>query len=142
MTIHRALALALAPLVLALGLVGCAHRHRAPPPANSAVELRSFQSRAFDTTDEAKTLRTIIATLQDLGFIVDDADATLGSVSATKPSRRALRITVTVRPRGEKQLVVRANEQSGRNAVTDPGPYQDFFVALEKAMFLTAQQVD
>ncbi len=38
---------------------------------SSQVMLRSIQSRAFDTTDKDKTLRTIISTLQDLGFVID-----------------------------------------------------------------------
>ena len=51
-------------------------------------------------------------------------------------------MSVTVRPRGEKQLLVRANAQYGVKSVEDPVTYQDFFTALEKAIFLTAQQVD
>ena len=49
---------------------------------------------------------------------------------------------MTVRPRGATQMLVRANAQYMDKAVEDPKPYQDFFVALEKAMFLTAHQVD
>jgi len=108
----------------------------------SAVALRSFQQRAFDTTDREKTLRTVISTLQDLSFVVDKADLELGTISATKLSGYQLRMTVTVRPRGEKQLLVRANAQYQNKAVEEPKPYQDFFVSLEKAMFLTAHQVD
>lgn len=108
----------------------------------SQVQLRSIQTRAFDTTDKEKTLRTIISTLQDLGFVIDKADAVLGSVSGTKLNRYALRITVTVRPRGETQLLVRANAQYELRPVTDPEPYQQFFSSLQKAMFLTAHQVD
>jgi len=108
----------------------------------SQVQLRSIQTRAFDTTDKEKTLRTIISTLQDLGFVVDKADATLCSVSGTKLNRYALRMTVTVRPRGDSQLLVRANAQYELKPVTDPATYQDFFTALEKAMFLSAHQVD
>ncbi|WP_026870945.1 hypothetical protein [Inquilinus limosus] len=108
----------------------------------SAVQLRSIQSRAFDTTDQQKTLRTVIATLQDLGFVVDNANATLGTVSGTKLDGYALRMTVSVRPRGTTQLLVRANADYNNQAVEDPLPYQQFFAALEKAMFLTAQQVD
>lgn len=110
--------------------------------SQSAVQLRSYQSRAFDTTDRAKTLRTVIATLQDLGFVIDKADATLGTVSATKLDRYALRMTVTVRERGSTQTLVRANAQYNITAVEDPKPYQQFFEALQKAMFLTAHEVD
>lgn len=106
------------------------------------VELRRMQTRAFDTTDREKTLRTIIATLQDLGFVVDKADATLGSVTATKLKGYNLIMTVTVRPRGEKQLLVRSSAQFNIQAISDPQPYQDFFTSLGKAMFLEAHQVD
>lgn len=116
-----------------------------------AVELRSFQTRAFDTTDRVKTLRTVIATLQDLEFVVDKADETLGSITATKHSTQMigfgsiphqLRLTVTVRPRGSTQLLVRVNAEFDDKAVQDPLPYQDFFTSLEKAMYLTTQQVN
>jgi hypothetical protein len=110
--------------------------------SQSAVALRSFQQRAFDTTDKEKTLRTVISTLQDLSFVVDKADLELGTISATKLSGYQLRMTVTVRPRGEKQMLVRANAQFQNKAVEEPKPYQDFFTSLEKAMFLTAHQVD
>lgn len=108
----------------------------------SAVQLRSMQSRAFETTDRQKTMRTVIATLQDLSFVVDKADMELGSISATKLDGYALRMTVSVRPHSDKRVIVRSNAQFNITPVTDPKPYQDFFVALEKAMFLTAQQVE
>jgi len=124
-------------------LTGCvASTEQVLAAGTGAVELRSYQSRAFDTPDTQKTLRTVIATLQDLSFVVDKADATLGTVSATKLQGYQLRITVTVRKRGETQVLVRANAQYMDKAVEEPGPYQQFFTSLEKAMFLTAQQVD
>lgn len=134
---------ALTMIVMLLGLAGCAPSTKAVMSTNqSAVALRSFQQRAFDTTDKEKTLRTVISTLQDLSFVVDKADLELGTVSGTKLSGYQLRITVTVRPRGEKQMLVRANAQYMDKAVEDPKPYQDFFTSLEKSMFLTAHQVD
>jgi hypothetical protein len=87
-------------------------------------------------------MRTVIATLQDLSFVVDKADTELGSISATKLDGYALRMTVSIRPHSDKRVIVRANAQFNITPVTDPKPYQDFFVALEKAMFLTAQQVE
>ncbi len=110
--------------------------------SESQVKLRSMQTRAFDTTDKEQTLRTVMATLQDLSFVIDKADATLGSVSGTKLDTYALRITVTVRKRNETQMLVRANAQYQLEAVEDPEPYQQFFAALSKAMFLTAHNVD
>jgi hypothetical protein len=134
---------------ISLLMVGCATtHHRLFDSDSSQLQLRSIQTRAFETTDREKTLRTVIATLQDLGFVIDKADAQLGFISATKLHGYILRITVTVRPRGETALLVRANAQYGgapqygMKPVVDPEPYQNFFSALEKAMFLTGQEVD
>lgn len=130
-------------IVFSLFVGGCATtQERLFDSDSSQVQLRSIQTRAFDTKDKEKTLRTVISTLQDLGFVIDKADATLGTVSATKLNNYAVRITVTVRPRGETQLLVRANAQYNVQPITDPEPYQQFFIALEKSMFLTAHQAD
>jgi hypothetical protein len=107
----------------------------------SQLQKRSYQTRAFDTPDKQKVLRAVISTLQDLGFIIDRADSTLGSVSATKLDSYLLKITVTVRPRGD-QMLVRANAQYNVTPVEDPKPYQDFFNSLSKSLFLQAQNVD
>jgi hypothetical protein len=123
--------------------MGCAStQERLLDSDTSQVQIRSIETRAFDITDKEKTLRTVIATLQDLGFVIDKADETLGTVSATKLNNYSLRMTVTVRPRGETQMLVRANAQYNTKPVTDPQTYQSFFASLEKAMFLTANQVD
>ena len=110
--------------------------------AEEQVKLRAMQSRAFDTTDRKKTLRTIIATMQDLGFVIDKADETLGTISGTKLDGYALRLSVSIRPKGESRIVVRANAQYNIMAVEDPIPYQNFFTSLEKAMFLTAHAIE
>jgi len=130
-------------IVFSLSVAGCATtQERLFDSDSSQVQLRSIQTRAFDTKDKEKTLRTVISTLQDLGFVIDKADATLGTISATKLNNYAVRITVTVRPRGETRLLVRANAQYNIQPITEPESYQQFFVALEKAMFLTAHQAD
>jgi len=133
----------LSMLIVLLMLISCApSTKQVLATKESQVQLRAIQTRAFDTTDRDKMLRTVIATLQDLGFIVDKADNVLGAVSATKLDRYTLRMTVSVRPRGETQLLVRANAQYNITAVEDPEPYQQFFDALSKAIFLTAHQAD
>ncbi len=144
MTTGKTLLSGLAALGVVLMLAGCQtdSRQQVLATTKSQVELRSFQTRAFDTTDKEKTLRTVMATLQDLSFVLDKADAILGTVSGTKLDGYQLRITVTVRARGETQMLVRANAQYNITAVEDPEPYQQFFAALGRAMFLTAHEVD
>jgi hypothetical protein len=110
--------------------------------SQSQLGVRQVQTRVFDTSDKERTLRSVIATLQDLNFVIDKADLSLGTVSATKLDGYALRMTVSVRGRGEGQMVVRANAQLNTNPITDPAPYQAFFMALERAMFLGAHSVD
>ena len=129
--------------VLIFGLGACApSTQQVLATKESQVKLRAIQTRVFDTTDKTKMLRTVIATLQDLGFVIDKADNDLGTVSGTKLDQYSLRMTVTVRPRGETQMLVRANAQYNIQAVEDPEPYQHFFDSLSKAIFLTAHQVD
>lgn len=107
----------------------------------SQIALRSAQTRAFDTIDMNLTVRTIIATLQDLGFTVDKVDHTLGLVSATKAGNYLLKMTITARPRGENQTIIRASAQHNLNAISDAVPYQQFFDSLSQAMFLQAHDV-
>ncbi|MFC0408683.1 hypothetical protein [Roseomonas elaeocarpi] len=128
----------------ALALAGCQtdSRQQVLATDRSQVELRSISTRAFDTNDRRQVFRAVIGTFQDLGFVVDRADETLGTVSATKLQNYVLRMTVTVRARGATQVAVRASGQYNLDAISDPKPYQDFFNALEQALFLTANQID
>ena len=133
-------------LVLLLGLLalaGCA----TTTPTNIAgggtqLETRQIQTREYDTLDKAMTMRSVIATLQDLGFTIDQADADLGTITATRLDQYTMRMTVTVVQKEGARISVRANARIGENAVTDAATYQDFFVVLDKAMFLTLQKVD
>ncbi len=132
-----------AAIVILIGLSGCGtSKNHLLKIDESQVQLRSIQTRAFDTTEKNKMLRTVITTLQDFDYVLDKADATLGMISATKLDKHQYRITVTVRPRGETQLLVRANVQYKKKAVKDPIVYQNFFTSLAKSIFLTAHEVD
>lgn len=132
-------------ILIIVSLAGCA---TAPIEhildlSQNQLKLRSIQTRAFDTSDREKMLRSVMATLQDLDFVINKADFELGIVTAAKfVQYQVVKITVIVRSRGDKQLLVRANAQYGLNALTDPEEYQNFFDSLSKAVFLTAQNID
>ena len=132
--------------VVAVLLAGC---QAAPKDIvlsqKSPVELRAMQGRVFDTTDQGKTLRAVIATLQDLGYGIEKVEAMAGTVTGRKLD--ALQVTVTVFPRGERQMVVRANAvvttEAASSQVDAPQFYQQyFFEPLSKALFLAANQDD
>ena len=108
---------------------------------NSQVATRNYQSRTFDTNDKKMVLRSVISTMQDLGFIIDRADETLGTVSGTSFTNDS-KMTVSVRPSGTKQMLVRANAQAGLREITSPTAYQNFFNALSQSLFLDAHMFE
>ena len=76
--------------------VGCAGPHeRVLDSKTETLRARSIQTRVFDTAGRERTLRDVIATLADLDFWIEKADATLGVV---KGSKAGVTLTVTARP--------------------------------------------
>lgn len=135
----------------ALGVLG-ACSSPAPAPAlsggESMLKLRSAQTRAFETGDRTRVMRGVVATLQDLGFMITGADAVLGTVSGRKFTTgrngpiEDLRLTVIVRLRDEGHTLVRANAEFANRPVEDPAAYQNFFNALGRTLFLAANQAE
>jgi hypothetical protein len=129
-------------------LIGCATATPDVTGSGSQLEIRQLQTRDYDTLDKEKTMRSVVATLQDLGFTIDTADPVLGTITGSRVYYESnykhftMRMTVTVREMEGKRVAVRANARLNDEAVTDPVTYQDFFAALDKAMFLTLQKVD
>ena len=108
----------------------------------SQLEIRQMQTREYEVLDKRLALRSTISTLQDLGFFIDNADLDLGTVTATRHTGETMRMTVTARERPGQRVAVRANARLGEKGIDDPSTYQDFFVALDKAIFLTRHRVD
>lgn len=111
----------------------------------SAVELRSMQARRFETGDEAKVYRAVIATMMDLGYAITSLEPDAGTVTGNKLAQ--LDLTVTVTPINDEQTSVRANAivkvgpqvQFAPTQVDGPEFYQKrFFEPLSKALFLEA----
>jgi hypothetical protein len=82
-----------AAAALILSLPGCASS--GAPMGETQLERRQFQTRTFDGVDSTLVLRAAVNTLLDDGFIVSNADARLGLLTATrKTSKRSLMGTV------------------------------------------------
>ena len=137
-------------LVMLLLLAGCAAPIASVTAGGNQAELRQMQTREYQQLDRRSAMRSVIATLQDLGFVIDRAEYELGLMTATRYEERTgpragqhiVRVTVTVTERAEQRLTVRANARYGETAIEDPEAYQDFFAALDKSLFLTANRVD
>lgn len=77
------IALSALPMVT---ITGCAH---VPPPSALSLQpdslrLRQLQTRRFETSDETFLLQSSLGVLQDLGFEVDESEARLGVLVASK----------------------------------------------------------
>lgn len=120
----------------------CMSTNGAITSSGSQLQQRQIQTREYDTLDKRATLRSVLAALQDLGFVIDKADYELATITATKLRDYTIRMTVTVRERGTNRIAVRANARLNEKQIDDPQAYQDFFTVLDKSMFLTLHEVD
>ena len=69
-----------------LGLTGCAAKipKEALMLKPESMQNRQMQTRRFATTDESKLLNSSTALLQDMGFTLEEANAPLGVLVASK----------------------------------------------------------
>lgn len=129
---------------LAASLAGCRmdSREHVLATTNTQAAQRAISTRVFDTEDRQKVFQGVLAALQDLGFVVDRADPTLGTVSATRFGAGLVRFTVTVRAGEGRRTIVRASGQLNQHELSDPAPFQRFYEALSQALFLQANEID
>jgi len=65
-------------------LVGSCASQRTPGPQKTQLEIRTMQTRLYDTSDMKKIMKAMLNVLQDDGFIVKQVDLDLGFFNATK----------------------------------------------------------
>lgn len=115
------------------------------PPENllalseAQMKIRSHQTRTFDIESKDKVVRGVVAALQDLGFIIERANAPMGLVTAGKFAGNGfVELTVVVQSKGTEQNEVRVNALFNTQPIEDPKVYQNFFIAVEKSLFITS----
>lgn len=130
----------------ALLIQGCA----APAPSQdllalteAQMKIRSIQTRTFDVKDRQLAMRGVIASLQDLGFIIERANEPLGLVTAARFAEPnfydVVGVTVTVRQENAGRMTIRANAIYNNRPIEDPKVYQNFFASLERSLFITKE---
>jgi len=132
-------------IALFLSVHACAGPQKPPEdllsPSESQMKTRSFQTRTFDEKDSDTALRAVVAALQDLGFIIERANAPMGLVTAGKFAGSGyagfVEVTVIVRSTGGNQTEVRINALFNTKPIEDPKVYQNFFATLERSLFVT-----
>ncbi len=132
----------LATCLAAVSVSGCVSTPFDVAGTSPALEMRSIQTREYESLDKTMTMRAVIATLQDLGFTIDQADVGVGVITGTRLQYLDMRMTITVMPKAADRVSVRANARIGEKSITQAETYQDFFVALDKAVFLARNNVD
>lgn len=134
---------AIAVLIIAQGCVAPQPSQDLLAPTDAQMKIRSLQTRAFDLTDRNAAIRGVIASLQDLGFIIERANEGLGLVTAARFAEPnyydVVTITVTVRQEAADKMSFRANAIYNNKPIEDPKVYQNFFAALQRALFLSQE---
>jgi len=112
-------------------------------PNEAQLKLRNVQTRMFDVKDRNLAIRAVIASLQDLGFIIERANDPLGLVTAARFAEPnyydVVTVTVTVRQHSTERLAIRANAIYNNKPIEDPKFYQNFFAALERSLFVAQE---
>lgn len=121
-------------------------------PSAAAAASRSRESRRFETRDRTLMLRAIVGALQDLGFTIEETQATLGLVVGSKLSGALIRAQVSVNaPEAGSDIVVRATFQriiarpgaalALGGTLSDPVLYREFFEKIAQSVFLTSHEI-
>ncbi len=130
-------------LLLAATIVaGCATSSQPPPVKPAPPPPPAHQVLALASGDGAQVLQVAIATLLDMGFLVDGADSSTGTVNASKFLEHRLRVTVAVEPAATGGVLVRMVARYAGDLVTDPGPYRDFFAELARGLGIPARPAE
>lgn len=131
------------PFLLVLLLSACQTTKEVVLSEKSALELRTIQSRIFDTSENAKVYRAVISVMQDLGYAITSVEPESGLISGNKLAQ--LDLTAVVNEKGDNQTVVRANaivqpHRSVAPSQVDSAEFYQkrFFEPLAQALFLNA----
>jgi hypothetical protein len=122
----------LATILLASFICGCASQIDPALVKQRQLQVQRMQTRVFDTNDRLGLVRGVIAAMQDLSFVIDNADAQQGIITANKYGDFPIEMTVTVQPISSKQILVHGIAQYKHKPIEDPFLYEQFFSSLQE----------
>jgi hypothetical protein len=127
--------LRLAAAVLALSLItAAAARAESPFATNREPAQPTRHTRDFASSDIHRALRLAIATLQNLGFALENADNETGTLIASRLDTHPLRLTVTISAKSETEITAAVSSAYAATELADPTPANTFFAAYEAAL--------
>ena len=150
----------------ALSISACSTAPSAQPRV-SQLELRQIQTRTYDDVSSLTVMKAAIGTLQDMGYTIVSTDKDLGLVTAKKEyqkegycegfnttyqCQRSIKseATVTINTFGSNvKIRISATTLGISNKgsimwtrrVTVPTPYKNFFIKVDKAIFLQIENL-
>lgn len=156
---------ALVVLAIAAGCVPPVPDH----PALPSLQVRELQTRTYETTDIGMMMKALVNVLQDDGFIIQNSNADLGVITASKEKsvrewhggflyswdvKYAWVCSVNITPFGQQTKVrvnVRVREAHGAewaspprevvSEVDDPTYYGTFFAKVDKGVFIQRERL-
>jgi len=122
---------------LALALCGGARADSAAalsPPASELAPGPLAHARDFSALDLTHAQRVAIATLQDLGFALESADADRGLVTASLLDAHPLRLAISITAKDETTISASVTTDYAGAVLPNPEPAAAFFSAYEAAL--------
>jgi hypothetical protein len=126
--------------------------------SQGSVEKRQIESRPIEVKTDKILIQTIVATLQDFGFKIDESSEAAGLVSGSKSQKSGgfyglnadVRVTITTSQVRNNLSTVRVNFQKiipshdprlyRTELISDTNLYQKFFNSLEQSLFLVRNE--
>jgi len=119
-------------LLLTVLLGGCAAEKVDPAlEKQRQIQLQRMQTRTYDTNDKKLVIRGVIAALQDLKFVITNADVDEGIVTAKKFGAYPIDMTVSIQAISDKQMLVHGIAESNLQTIEEPLLYEQFFSSFK-----------
>jgi hypothetical protein len=120
-------------LALSVAASGAASPFDGLRPAHEA-QAEVVLTRDFESVDLRRAQRLAVATLQDLGFALESADAETGVVTASLLDAHPLRLTISIAAKSESTITASVRTEFAGKPISSSVPAEAFFAAYAAAL--------